>query len=62
MTDIEFERELAAVLNRRSRENRSNTPDYILARYLIDALGVFETAVIARADWYGRMDEPGQAS
>jgi len=50
----EFERELSAVLNRYSRENASNTPDFILAQYLIKCLEAFELTSRARETWYGK--------
>lgn len=56
----EFERELTSLLNRHSRENVSNTPDFILARYLSGCLRLFNAAVVERAGWYGRIDKPGQ--
>jgi hypothetical protein len=46
--------EIAAVLNRHSRENRSDTPDFLLAEYLVDALEAFERVVVMRESWYGR--------
>jgi hypothetical protein len=42
--DAELIRDLAAVLNRHSRENYSNTPDFVLAEYLVNCLRSFETA------------------
>jgi hypothetical protein len=47
-----FRRELAAVINKHSKENGSNTPDYILADYLINCLKAFDTAVMLRENWY----------
>lgn len=46
-----FTRELAAVINRVSRENASNTPDFILAHYLADCLKAFERVIRARKTW-----------
>lgn len=46
--------DLAAVLNRHCVENWSNTPDFILAGYLVGCLEVFAPAVNARESWYGR--------
>ena len=57
-----FKRDLQALLNRHSRENESNTPDFVLAQYLQDCLRAFDSAVRFRGHWYGRMDEPGQRS
>jgi hypothetical protein len=49
-----FRRELQAIVNRYSRENGSNTPDFILAEYLNTCLTAFDEAVNAREKWYGR--------
>jgi hypothetical protein len=43
-----FRRELRDLLNRFSMENGSNTPDYILADYLIDCLKAWNRAVNER--------------
>ncbi|MGE0406585.1 MAG: hypothetical protein AB7O65_09810 [Candidatus Korobacteraceae bacterium] len=45
-------------LNRFSAENGSDTPDFILAQYLIDCLGAWDKAVTAREKWYGREPKP----
>lgn len=57
----EFERELTSLLNRHNQENGSDTPDYILARYLSGCLRLFNATVIQRSGWYGRHDTPGFA-
>ena len=49
-----FREQLASLLNRNSMENGSDTPDFILAEYLVRALESFDTAVNAREKWYGR--------
>lgn len=49
-----FKDELTSALNRYSAENRSNTPDFILAKYLIGCLNAFDVAVNMREDYYGR--------
>ncbi len=51
--------ELTMLLNRHSRENSSNTPDFILAEYMENCLLAFESAVSQRERWYGRQDQPG---
>lgn len=43
--------EIAQVLNRYSQESGSNTPDFILAQYLVDALAAFDRATNARTEW-----------
>jgi hypothetical protein len=45
--------EIADVINRNSAENGSNTPDFILARYLVDCLRAFDMAVSDRDKWMG---------
>lgn len=56
----EFEQELTSLLNKHSKESVSNTPDFILARYLSGCLRLFNATVVHRAGWYGRIDKPGQ--
>lgn len=51
---------LEALLNAASAENGSNTPDHILAEYLLDCLGAYERAVVSRGNWYGHHDAPAQ--
>lgn len=48
-----LETELAALVNRYSVENLSDTPDYILARYLMGCLATYNTTVNLRDEWYG---------
>lgn len=48
-----FETELMRLINRHSVENDSNTPDYILAKYLMNCLYAFRAGVGARDAWYG---------
>lgn len=50
----ELQDEIAAVLNKYSAENMSNTPDFILAQYLLDCLAAFNRASIRRETWYGK--------
>lgn len=51
-------RELTAVLNRHSAENASNTPDYILAEYLVSCLDTWNRFTKQRAYWYGEEQRP----
>lgn len=48
----EFQKELEQLINRFSMENASNTPDYILAHYLMGCLTAFNTAMGDRSRWY----------
>lgn len=54
-----FLRDLAVVVNGHSRENASNTPDYILAEFMASALQAFENASRLRERWYGSELKPG---
>lgn len=53
-------KQLAELLNSYSVENASNTPDWILADYLLGCLGVFEESTKKRDHWYGIAPEPGR--
>ena len=46
--------EIRAAINGCSRENESNTPDFILAEYLMACLVAFESASRRREKWYGQ--------
>jgi hypothetical protein len=52
-----FYQELTSLINRHSKENGSNTPDFILARYLQDCLAAFDNASLARSNWYGHGED-----
>ena len=45
-------KELETLINRNSIENGSNTPDFILAKYLMACLNAFENALGSRDRWY----------
>ena len=49
-----FKKELRKLINSNSKENESNTPDFILATYLNDCLKVFDKAIITREAFYNR--------
>jgi len=57
--ETKFKKELSSLLNCHCVENESNTPDFILAQYLIGCLRSFETAVQQREKWYDTYLEPG---
>lgn len=54
---ISFEEDLRQVINRHSAESPSGTPDYILAKYLVEQLKNFNEAVTTRAEWRGETVE-----
>ena len=52
--------ELQALLNSHSRENESNTPDFILAEYMLCTLEAYESATKKRDAWHGLPTQPGK--
>ena len=56
---MNFETELESLINKYSKENESNTPDFILAGYMEYCLLAFTTATKLRDNWYGINPRPG---
>ena len=54
MSAAHFRSELESLINRNSMENGSNTPDFVLAKYLEACLAAFDDAVRQRETWHGR--------
>lgn len=50
----EFEKRLEHLINEYGLENRSNTPDFILAKYLVMCLVSVNHAIGTRDVWYGK--------
>lgn len=48
-----FEKDLSTLINQHSLENLSNTPDYILANYLVRCLINYNSIVADRDAWFG---------
>lgn len=60
--DVEtFEQALERLLNTYTQENASNTPDFILAQYLVGCLATWNAAVTRREEWYGRTGQSPSA-
>ena len=57
MEEEPFRKELTELLNKHSKEKQSNTPDYILADYLIRSLEAFTAGVNIRERWHGRAED-----
>ena len=53
MKKSNLEKKLSDLLNSESRESDSNTPDFILAEYMMNCLDAFELANNRRESWYG---------
>ena len=48
-----FRKELEILINRFSKENGSDTPDWILSEYLVKCLEAFDLATVRRDIWFG---------
>lgn len=55
-----FEEQLRQLINRESLENRSDTPDWVLAAYLMACLDAFNKGVNSRGAWRGEVDLLGE--
>lgn len=51
-TKMTFVQELEGLINKHSVENISNTPDFILAKFMFDCLKGFEKASLERERWF----------
>lgn len=49
----EFTKELKALLNKYSFDNLANTPDFILAEYLLDCFLIYRMAKKDTDKWFG---------
>ena len=56
--DTEFQKGLENLINKFSMENESNTPDFLLAKYLRNCLANYNEITKAREAWYGREPKP----
>lgn len=48
----QFKKDLTSLINRYSREHKSNTPDFILAEYMNGCLETFERIIARRDEWH----------
>lgn len=53
MKKSNLEKELAGLINSECRENDSNTPDFILAEFMMNCLDAFELTSNKREVWFG---------
>lgn len=51
---ISFREELEGLINKHSYERYSDTPDFILANYIMNCLDTFTVITKQREKWYGR--------
>jgi len=52
-TDTEFMKDLEKLINKHCIENKSDTPDFILAKYLTQCLNSFNYITKERDLWHG---------
>lgn len=55
----DLRRKIESVLNSCSAENGCDTPDFILADYLVACLEAFDAAVRQRRTWWGDKEKSG---
>lgn len=48
-----FQKELEALINRHSMDNECNTPDFLLAEYLVACLAAYKGLKSANDHWHG---------
>lgn len=53
MEKSKLEKKLTELINNESREDDSNTPDFILSKFMMDCLDAFELASNKREVWFG---------
>lgn len=51
-----FEHDLAALINRYSLENQSDSPDFVIAEFMCASLAAFNAGVRERERFYGRLE------
>jgi hypothetical protein len=59
---MSLESDITTVINMHSLENTSNTPDFLLAEFMLACLYAYNTTLQKRTLWYGRMDESGSTA
>lgn len=55
MERTEFERELEGLINKYSSQSESDSPDFMLAEYLINCLNNFNLITRKRERWYANV-------
>lgn len=57
ITNSDFKKDLTSLLNTYCKENESNSPDFILAEYLLSCLNAFNIASNKKDEWH-RLQDP----
>lgn len=55
----DLKKDITTLINRHNREQDFNTPDFMLAEYIMNCLDAFELASNKREVWYDVELEPG---
>lgn len=50
---LDFEKELASLLNKHNMDTETNTPDFILARHIIRDLDTYRETTTELQKWHG---------
>lgn len=58
---VAFKRDLTELVNRYSLENGSDTPDFVLADYLVACLDAWNLSTVQRDRWYASTREQREA-
>lgn len=61
-SSLEFEKELSSLLNKHGVDAKCNTPDFILAEFLVRTLNSFALTIDKREEWFGRSLAKGPRS
>jgi hypothetical protein len=56
---MSFIKDLSSLLNEYCVENSSDTPDFLLAEYMLASLNAYERITQGRDAWYGMNPRPG---
>lgn len=56
--ELTFKEKLTSLINSHSKENRSDTPDFILAEFMDRSLETFDIMTNKRDSWYEKDEEP----
>jgi uncharacterized protein involved in tolerance to divalent cations len=62
MNSKDFEGKLTALINSESMENASNTPDFLLTRYLMACLEAWNATTAFRDNWYGKSTDESKVT
>lgn len=59
ISTVEFEKELTVLLNRFSIDTKCQTPDFLLAEFLVRNINLYALVIDERERWFGRTPSEG---